>query len=128
MNIFGLGTDIVDIERLKRSIKKNTLLKKRIFSKREILFCEKKKINFSCYSKRFAAKEAFAKALGTGIAKGIKFNEIELLNNSNGKPYIVLKGKTLRVTKKIIKKNLFKFFVTLSDEKKYSIATVIITI
>ena len=128
MKIFGLGTDIVDINRIKKSIKKNALLKQRIFSKKEILFCEKNKNSFSCYSKRFAAKEAFAKALGIGISKGLKFNEIELLNNLHGKPYITLKGKTLNVTKKIVKKKLFKSFVSLSDEKKYSIATVIIVI
>ena len=127
MILYGIGTDIVRVERIKKSLKNKNFLK-RVFNHQEILKCKKLANKYNCFAKRFAAKEAFSKALGTGIAKGIKFNEIELLNNSNGKPYIVLKGKTLRVTKKIIKKNLFKFFVTLSDEKKYSIATVIITI
>ena len=70
MKIFGIGTDIVNIKRLEKLLKKNGLkFKNRIFSKDEILYCEKRKNPFPFYAKRFAAKEALSKALGTGIEK-----------------------------------------------------------
>ena len=95
MKIFGIGTDIVNIKRMEKIfIKKNNNFKNRIFSKREILYCENKKKSYSYYAKRFAAKEALSKALGTGIRKGINFKDIEILNDKMGKPYINLKGST----------------------------------
>ena len=66
--------------------------KNSIFSKREITYCEKKKNSSAFYAKRFAAKEALSKALGTGIRKNIKFKNIEISNDSYGKPFILLKG------------------------------------
>ena len=87
MKIFGLGTDIVNIKRMNKALRKNkSSLKSRIFSKNEILYCEKKNNSASFYAKRYAAKEAFSKALGTGIRKGINFKDIEVLNNNFGKP------------------------------------------
>ena len=74
--IFGIGTDIVDISRIKKIFNRNNKFKKRIFSAEEIKYCETKSNKISSYSKRFAAKEAFVKALGTGISQGISFNEI----------------------------------------------------
>ena len=72
MKIFGIGTDIVNIKRLKKTLKYNkNLFKKRVFSQNEIKYCENKKNSSSFYAKRFAAKEALSKALGTGIRKGI---------------------------------------------------------
>ena len=100
-NLIGLGIDIVEINRIKKALNKNNNFKTRIFSKKEINFCEKNKNKFSCYSKRFAAKEAFSKALGTGIAKGLNFNEIVVIKNKLGKPSIELYGKSLAVTRKI---------------------------
>ena len=126
-NISGVGIDIVEIKRLTSILKKNKSFKSRIFSKTEINFCEKKLNKFNCYSKRFAAKEAFSKAIGTGISKGINFNEITVENNSLGKPNIKLKGKTQSIVKKIIKKRPFNIFLSLSDEKKYAIAIIIIS-
>ena len=74
MKIFGIGTDIVNIKRMEKSIKKNgVVFKNKIFSKNEINYCEKRKNPFAFYAKRFAAKEALSKALGTGIRKGIQF-------------------------------------------------------
>ena len=93
MKIFGVGTDIVKVSRVKKSIRNKVFLF-RIFNKNEISKC-KKMLNYpNCFAKRFAAKEAFSKALGTGIAKGISFNEITILNEKNGKPYIKLLNKT----------------------------------
>jgi len=101
MKIFGIGTDIVNIKRMEKSIKKNgDYFKRKIFSKNEIIYCEKKKNPFSFYAKRFAAKEALSKALGTGIRKGINFKNIEISNNRLGKPSIKLKGSTANFLKK----------------------------
>ena len=80
----------------------------------------------NCYAKRFAAKEAFSKALGIGISKGINFNEIIVLNKKTGKPYIKLKGKTKKKIIKSINKKA-KINLTLSDEKNYAVAFVTIS-
>ena len=128
MSIYGLGSDIANENRLKSIFKKNKLFKKRIFSKSEILFCEKKKDRYSCFAKRFAAKEAFAKSLGTGISKGLNFNEIEVKNNSLGKPYLKIRGNSLKTVHKIIKRKKFKVSLSLSDDKPFAIAVAIITI
>ena len=125
-NIFGIGTDIVDISRFKRLFNKNKKIKKKIFSKKEIKYCESKINKIAYYSKRFAAKEAFVKALGTGISKGISFNEISVNNNKNGVPFVELLRKTKSVTKILIKKK-YNIYLSLSDEKKYAIAMVIIS-
>ena len=79
MNIFGVGTDIVSVDRIRSSIKNKNFIN-RIFNEKEILKCKKINNSINCYAKRFAAKEAFSKALGTGISNGINFNEIVILN------------------------------------------------
>ena len=125
--IFGIGTDIVDISRIKKLFIKNKKFKSKIFSKKEIKYCESRLNKIESYSKRFAAKEAFAKALGVGISKGISFNEISVINNKNGAPFIELLGKTKSITKNLIKtKN--KIYLSLSDEKKYAVAFVTISL
>ena len=108
MKIFGIGTDIVNIKRMEKSLKKNGKpFKNRIFSKHEISYCENKKNPFPYYAKRFAAKEALSKALGTGIRNEISFKDIHINNNKLGKPYIELRGKTADFLKnKIKKKNI----------------------
>ena len=128
MKIYGVGTDIVKISRIKDSLKKNIIFKSRIFSKDEILFCEKNKNKFNCYAKRFAAKEAFAKSIGTGISKGLKFNEISVKNDILGKPKIIIKGKSLRIVLKILNTKKFYTYLSLSDEDKYAIATILTAI
>ena len=102
------------------------LFKKRIFSAEEIKYCETKSNKISSYSKRFAAKEAFVKALGTGISQGISFNEISVKNNKYGAPFIVLLGKTKTIAKNLTKKKN-KIYLSLSDEKKYALAMVVIS-
>ena len=103
MKIFGIGTDIVNIKRMERSLKKNNSnLKSKIFSKNEITYCERRKNPFPFYAKRFAAKEALSKALGTGIRKGVEFRNIEISNDKLGKPTILLKGSTAKFLKKKI--------------------------
>ena len=80
------------------------------------------------FCKRFAAKEAFSKALGTGIAKGINFNEIIVLNKKSGKPYIILVGQTKKTLSKKFKGKKSKVSLSLSDEKKYAVAFVTISL
>ena len=93
MKIFGIGTDIVNIKRMEKSLKQyGSKFKNNIFSKNEITYCEKNKNPAPFYAKRFAAKEALSKALGTGIRKGIEFKNIEIRNDLYGKPSIRLKG------------------------------------
>ena len=126
MKIFGIGTDIVKIKRLKKSLK-NQLFLKRIFSTDEILRCSRIKNSANCFAKRFSAKEAFAKALGTGISKGINFNEIIILNEKNGKPFIKLISQTKKNVEKKLKGKKFKISLSLSDEKDYAVSFVTIS-
>jgi holo-[acyl-carrier protein] synthase len=125
-DIFGIGTDIIEINRIKKLLNKNNQFKKKIFSTKEIKSCESSPNVSASYSKRFAAKEAFSKALGTGIRNGISFNEISINNKKNGAPFIELLGNTKIITKNITKKRT-KIYLSLSDEKKYAIAMVVIS-
>ena len=128
MKIFGIGTDIINIKRMEKSIKKNgdNFINK-VFSKNEILYCKKKKNPFPFYAKRFAAKEALSKALGTGIRKGINFKNIEITNDIFGKPSIELKGTTAAFLKKKIKTKKYSIHLSLSDDIPWAQATVIIS-
>ena len=127
MRIYGIGTDIVSIKRIKSSLKKKNFVK-RIFNQQEVLKCKKTINKHNCYAKRFAAKEAFSKALGTGISNGINFNEITVLNNKSGKPYINLKGETKKKIYKILKRKKIKISLSLSDEREYAVAFVTISV
>ena len=127
MNIFGIGTDIVSVDRIKNSLKKKNFIN-RVFNEKEILKCKKINNSINCYAKRFAAKEAFSKALGTGISNGINFNEIIILNKKTGKPYISIIGQTKKTIKKKFKNKNSKISLSLSDEKKYAVAFVTISL
>ena len=126
MKIFGIGADIVKVSRIKKFVKKKTFIT-RLFNKQEVLKCKKTKNPSNCFAKRFAAKEAFSKALGTGISKGINFNEIVVLNEKNGKPFIKLLNKTKKNVEKKFKKKKFKISLSLTDEEKYAVAFVTIS-
>ena len=128
MKIFGIGTDIVNIKRIEQSLKKHKItFKNKIFSKKEISYCEKRKNPGAFYAKRFAAKEAFTKALGTGIRKGVNLKNIEITNNVHGKPSIYLKGNLANYLKKKIKCKKYDIHLSLSDDKPWAQATVIIS-
>jgi len=127
MKIFGIGTDIVNIKRMQKTLRINNNFKRRIFSKNEIIYCEKKKNPSSFYAKRFAAKEALSKALGTGIRKGINFKDIEIINNNYGKPTIKLRGSTANFLKKKIKNKKYSIYLSLSDDIPWAQATVIVS-
>ena len=128
MKIFGIGTDIVNIKRIKKILKNNgTRFKNKIFSESEINYCEKKRDPGPFYAKRFAAKEAFSKALGTGIRKGINLKNIIIFNDVYGKPKIKLKGSTYNYLKKKIKSKKYNIYLSLADDKPWAQASVIIS-
>ena len=128
MKIFGIGTDIVNIKRIDKILKKNgDSFKNKFFSKNEIIYCEKKKDPTAFYAKRFAAKEAVTKAMGTGITRGISLKNIEVVNDLNGKPDIRLKGKVDEILKKRIKRKKYNIYLSLSDDKPWAQATAIIS-
>ena len=128
MKIFGIGTDIVNIKRVEKSLKiYGNKFKKNIFSRNEIAYCEKKKNPSTFYAKRFAAKEALSKALGLGIRKNIKFKNIEVYNDNYGKPYIKLIGPVDKFLKDKIKNKKYDIFLSLSDDKPLAQATVVIS-
>jgi holo-[acyl-carrier protein] synthase len=128
MAILGTGIDIVENYRLKEILlKKKSNFKKKIFTINEVAYCEKKSDSISCYAKRFAAKEAFVKALGIGFRKNINFKNIGIVNDIYGKPYISVNKKIANKIKNLFKVKKFNILLSISDEKKYSIASVIIT-
>ena len=125
--IYGNGIDIIDINRIRRVIDKyGNKFKKRCFSLSEIQRSEKRINSVESYAKRYAAKEACAKALGTGLARGVFWKDIEVINNQYGKPFIKLHGKAKEIFKNINKTSDIQIELSLSDEKKYAIANVII--
>ena len=126
MKIYGVGTDIVKVDRIKKSIR-NKYFISRIFNENEIQKCKKLKKNYNCYAKRFAAKEAFSKALGTGISDGINFNEIIVLNEKKGRPFIKLIKNTKKKVEKKFKRKKYKISLSLSDENNYAVAFVTIS-
>ncbi len=125
--IVSNGVDIIDIRRIKKTIDKyNFRFKKRCFHSGEISKSESRIKSVESYAKRYAAKEACAKALGTGLARGIFWKDIEVQNDKFGKPKIKLHNNALKFLKKITKCDDCSIEVSLSDEKKYAIANVII--
>ena len=127
MNTLGIGVDIIENRRVKKSIL-NKKFVYRIFSNSEINDSKKSANKAGFFSKRFAAKEAFSKALGTGISKGINFNQIVVLNEKNGKPFIKLIENTKKNVEKKLKKKNYKISLSLTDEDEYAVAFVTISI
>ena len=125
MKIIGLGIDIIENNRITKSIKNRSFIN-RIFSKNEIKISKKLKNKTNFFSKRFAAKEALAKALGSGFRKELNFKDIEILNNKLGKPYYLINSKINNLIRKKNNTKNFDLFLSISDEKEYSIAITII--
>ncbi len=121
--IYGIGIDQIEIERVAEKIGKESGFRQLVFSKTEIEYCEAKTNKFEHYAARFAAKEAFFKAMGTGWRNGTAFNEIEIKNNEEGKPGISFLGKTAL---SIAELKLGKISVSLSHLKTVASAIVII--
>tara|TARA_B100000795_G_scaffold205271_1_gene158797 strand:- start:408 stop:794 length:387 start_codon:yes stop_codon:yes gene_type:complete len=125
MKILGVGVDIVENSRIGKLLK-NKLFIKRIFTNSEILIASKIKDKKSYYAKRFAAKEAFAKSIGTGFRNNLNFNDISIVNDKLGKPSFIINEKIKKIVKKKFKTISFNFFLSISDEKKYSVAYVVL--
>ena len=125
MKILGIGVDIIQNKRLKNLIFNKTFLS-RTFSKNEIKNSKKISSKTNYFSKRFAAKEAFAKSIGTGFRDNLNFKDIEILNDKKGKPFYFKSKKIDTIVKKKFKIKNYNLFLSISDEKDYSIAFTII--
>jgi holo-[acyl-carrier protein] synthase len=121
--IFGIGTDLIEVERVAHKMEKKEGFKELVFSPAEIIYCEAGANKYEHYAARFAAKEAFFKAIGTGWRNGTAFNEIEIYHDEEGKPEIRFLGNT---AKTITELKLGKIFVSLSHLKTMASAMVII--
>ena len=125
MKILGIGVDIIENKRIKKSIR-SSIFKKKIYSSEELKQSKLIKNKVAYFSKRFAAKEAFSKALGTGFRMNLNFKDIEVVNDKMGKPYYVTNKKITNIIKKKFKIKNFNCFLSITDEKKYSTAFAII--
>jgi len=125
MKILGIGVDIIENKRISNSIR-NLKFKKRIFSEKELKQASLLKNKTNYFSKRFAAKEAFAKALGTGFRGKLNFKDIEIANDKMGKPYYLKSKKISKIIHKNFNIKKYNCFLSISDEKDYSTAFTII--
>ena len=121
--IAGIGIDIIEVDRIAEKIEKNSGFKELVFSANEIAYCESKAHKNEHYAARFAAKEAFFKALGTGWLNGTSFNEVEITNDEHGKPRITLLGETSHVVNAL---RLANIMVSLTHIKTTASAIVVI--
>ncbi len=123
-----IGTDIIEVDRIKSSLenKVNGRFSARVFTENEVRYCEGRSASkYQSYAARFAGKEAVSKAFGTGIGENALFNEIEILNDDNGKPYVNLYGRAKKYFESLGAQGIS---ITLSHCKEYAVAYVIITI
>ncbi|MDA8428363.1 MAG: holo-[acyl-carrier-protein] synthase [Geobacteraceae bacterium] len=122
--ISGIGTDIVAIERFQRFVdQNNTALLQRLFTDHERALCSSRKHSASCFAARFAAKEAFLKALGTGLRDGISWLEIEVTLDDLGKPGLLLTGQARKI---FAARGLGNAFLSLSHDGGNAIAMVVL--
>ena len=127
MEILGIGIDIVENQRIEKSLK-NKMFISRVFNENEIIRSKKKNNKINFYAKKFSAKEAFVKALGVGFRNGINFKDITITNNFNGKPIILINSKIKNFIKKKLTKKKININLSISDENKYSVSFVVIEI
>ena len=125
MRILGIGVDIIENKRIKL-LSNNRNFIKRIFSKNEIKKSNRSSDKNNYFSKRFVAKEALVKSLGIGFRNGLNFKDIEILNDNKGKPFYSKSKKIDAVIKKVFKVKRYNLFLSISDEKDYSIAFTIL--
>ena len=121
MKTIGIGVDIVENKRIKKSIKNKKFIY-RIFSKKEIEKSKKIKNKTNYFAKRFAAKESLSKAMGTGFRKGLNFKDISIRNDKYGKPQYQLNSNVKKLIYSKFKVKKIKISLSLADEKNYSIA------
>lgn len=122
--IIGIGTDMVKVERLAKSVERyGDRFVKKIFTGEEVQHCQNRADSIGCLAKRFAAKEAFVKALGTGMAHGIWFTDIQVIHDSSGRPGLSFSGE---VQRRLSNMGPMNVHLSLSDEKEFAIAFVIL--
>ena len=122
--IYGVGTDIVNIERVKKILSKNQDgFVKRVLSEHEQALFANKADSAAYFAKRFAAKEAFAKALGTGIGRVVSFQDLTVRNNENGKPHFIPSEKLRQY---LVENNIKQAHLSISDESQNAIAFVVL--
>jgi len=120
--IFGIGTDIVEVERFQKRMDNETFLHL-VYTSNEIAYCNEGANRVERFAARFAAKEAFFKALGTGFSGDIEFTQAEVVHNSDGRPSLIISGAASKKIKDFGIKNIH---LSLSHEKKYATAFVIL--
>jgi len=122
--VFGIGIDIVNIERISRLMTRwgKTFLK-RVYTEREISWCHQKSHPSECFATRFAAKEAFLKAIGSGLRNGIQWTDIEVENDPMGKPLLSIHRKAKEVLQT---HGIERTFLTLSHDRPYAVAYVLL--
>jgi holo-[acyl-carrier-protein] synthase len=125
MKILGIGVDIIENNRIKKSIQNNKF-KTRVYSSNELKLSKNVKNKVAYFSKRFTAKEAFSKALGTGFSENLNFKNIEIVSDKKGKPKYAKNKKIIKIVQKKYKIKKFNSFLSISDEKDYSTAFAII--
>ncbi len=125
MKILGIGVDLVNNKRIKALINNKNFIN-RIFSKDELKFYKTSKNKINYFAKRFAAKEALAKSIGTGFRNDLNFKDIQILNDKIGKPYYFNSKKIEKIIRKRFRIKNYNLFLSISDEKDYSIAFTIL--
>ena len=125
MRILGIGVDIIQNKRIKSSIN-NKLFVSRTFGNKEIYFSKNTSNKTNYFAKRFAAKEALAKSIGTGFRNNLNLKDIQILNDKIGKPYYQKSKKIDKIINKKFKVKTYDLFLSISDEKDYSIAFTIL--
>ena len=121
--VFGVGTDIIEIVRIARIIERHgELFLNRVFTPAEVDFCQRRKKTYEHFAGRWAAKEAVAKALGTGFVRGIHFRDIEVCSAPNGRPSIKLHGGTRDYAEQC---GIGDVLISISHCRSYATATAI---
>jgi len=123
MSVKGIGTDIVEVKRMKKKILKEKFILK-VFTQKEIEYCNSKSQPAQHYAARFAAKESYMKAIGTGWSNSAKFEEIEIINDEKGTPEIILHGGTSEYFEN---SSFSKILLSLSHTKRQAVAFVVIS-
>ena len=125
MKILGIGVDVIQNKRIQNLIKNKNFIH-RTFGKNELKNSKKISNKINYFAKRFAAKEALAKSLGTGFRNKLNLKDIEILNNYIGKPYYHKSKKMDKIILKRFKIKKYNLFLSISDEKDYSVAFTIL--
>jgi holo-[acyl-carrier protein] synthase len=122
--IYGIGVDLVDIKRIALVIERwRERFINRVFTAREVNLSRQSKRLASSLALKFAAKEAFSKAIGLGMRRGVRWRDIEIVHNPSGRPELMLRGKALRLCQQ---QGIGGFYVSLSDEGDYGVAMVVL--